>query len=98
MSTIFKVADKQKVDMPQIQNCVTRYISICSVPNIRKLACVVPEKNVTEIFVTPPTTTTTQDDKSDPYMPPPLKRAGDTNIDIIKEIILSLSDDKIAHI
>ena len=38
--------------MPQIQNCITRYSSPywCSVPNIRKLACVVPEKNVTEIF------------------------------------------------
>ena len=38
--------------MPQIQNCVTRYSSPywCSVPNIRKLASVVPEKNVTEIF------------------------------------------------
>ena len=43
---------KQEVDMPQIQNWVTRYSSPswCSVPNIRKLACVVPEKNVTEIF------------------------------------------------
>ena len=43
---------KQEVDMPQIQKCVTRYSSpyCCSVPNIRKLACVVPEKNVTEIF------------------------------------------------
>ena len=127
---------KQEVDMPQIQNCVTRYSSPywCSVPNIRKLACVVPEKKVTEIilwanlpmstilkvvsnrkwtcrrfktalhdtvlhtdalcplsgswpvwfprkmwqkfFVTP--TTTAQDDRSDPYMSPLLKRAGDT--------------------
>ena len=35
---------KQEVDMRQIQNCVTRYSSPywCSVPNIRKLACVVP--------------------------------------------------------
>ena len=43
---------KQEVDMPHIQNCVTRYSSPywCSVPNIRKLACVVPEKNVPEIF------------------------------------------------
>ena len=43
---------KQEVDMPQIQKCVTRYPSPywCSVPNIRKLACVVLEKNVTEIF------------------------------------------------
>ena len=43
---------KQEVDMPQIQNCVTQYSSPywCSVPNIRKLACVVPENNVTEIF------------------------------------------------
>ena len=43
---------KQEVDMPQIQNCVTRYSSPywCSVPNIKKLASVVPEKNVTEIF------------------------------------------------
>ena len=43
---------KQEGDMPQIQNCITRYSSPywCSVPNIRKLACVVPEKNVTEIF------------------------------------------------
>ena len=38
---------KQEVDMPQIQKCVTRYRSV---PNIRKLASVVPEKNVTEIF------------------------------------------------
>ena len=44
---------KQEVDIPQIQNCVTRYSSPywCSVPNIRKLACVVPEKNVTEIIL-----------------------------------------------
>ena len=50
---IFKVGSKQEVDMPQIQNCVTRYSSPyqCSVPNIRKLACVVPEKNVTEIIL-----------------------------------------------
>ena len=43
---------KQEVDMPQIQKCVTPYSSPywCSVPNIRKLACVVLEKNVTEIF------------------------------------------------
>ena len=43
---------KQEVDMPQIQKCVTRYSSPywCSVPNIRKLACVVPEKNVTKFF------------------------------------------------
>ena len=43
---------KQEVDMPQIQNCVTLYSSPywCSVPNIKKLACVVPEKNMTEIF------------------------------------------------
>ena len=31
-------------------------------------------------FVTP--TTTTQEDRSDPYMSPPLKRAGDTKITI----------------
>ena len=43
---------KQEVDMLQIQNWVTQYSSpyLCSVPNIRKLACVVPEKNVTEFF------------------------------------------------
>ena len=43
---------KQEVDMPQIQKCVTRYSSPswCSVPTIRKLACLVPKKNVTEIF------------------------------------------------
>ena len=43
---------KQEVDMTQIQNCMTRYSSQywCSVPNIRKLACVVREKNVTEFF------------------------------------------------
>ena len=43
---------KQEVDMPQIKKCVTQYSSLywCSVPNIRKLASVVPEKNVTEIF------------------------------------------------
>ena len=42
---------KQEVDMPQIQKCVTRYSSQywCCVQNIRKLACVVPEKNLTEI-------------------------------------------------
>ena len=40
---------KQDLDMPQIQNRVTRYGSpyLCSVPNIRKLASVVPEKNLT---------------------------------------------------
>ena len=44
---------KQEVDIPQIQNCITRYSSPywCSVPNIRKLASVVPEKNVTEIIL-----------------------------------------------
>ena len=44
---------KQEVDMPQIQNFVTRYSSPywCYVPNIRKLACAVPEKNVTEIIL-----------------------------------------------
>ena len=44
---------KQEVDMPQIQKCVTRYSSPywCSVQNIRKLASVVPEKNVTEIIL-----------------------------------------------
>ena len=44
---------KQEVDMPQIQNCITQYSSPywCSVPNNRKLACVVPEKNVTEIIL-----------------------------------------------
>ena len=43
---------KQEVDILQIQKCITRYSSPywCSVPNIRKLACVVPEKIVTEIF------------------------------------------------
>ena len=43
---------KQDVDMPQIQKCVTQYSFPywCSVPNIRKLASVVPEKNVTDIF------------------------------------------------
>ena len=36
---------KQEVHMPQIQKCVTRYSSPywCSLPNIRKVACVVPE-------------------------------------------------------
>ena len=44
---------KQKVDMPQIQNCFSRYSSPywCSVPNIKKLASVVIEKNVTEIIL-----------------------------------------------
>ena len=44
---------KQEVDMRQIQNCVTWYSSPywCSVPNIRKLASVVPEINVTEIIL-----------------------------------------------
>ena len=51
MSTISRHV-KQDFDMPQIQNCVTRYSSPywCSVPNIRKLACVVPVKKVTDIF------------------------------------------------
>jgi len=44
---------KQEVDMRQIRNCLTRYSSPywCSVSNIKKLACVVPEKNVTEIIL-----------------------------------------------
>ena len=44
---------KQEVDMPQIQKCVTQYSSPyrCSVPKIRKLGSVVPEKNVTEIIL-----------------------------------------------
>ena len=44
---------KQEVDMQQIRNCVTWYSSPywCFVPNIRKLAWVVPEKNVTEIIL-----------------------------------------------
>ena len=44
---------KQEVDMRQIQNCVTQYNSPywCSVPNISKLACVIPEKNETEIIL-----------------------------------------------
>ena len=44
---------KQEVDMPQIQTCVTRYSSPywCSVPNIGKLAYVIPEKNVTNYLV-----------------------------------------------
>ena len=66
---------KQEVNMPQIQKCVTRYSSPywCSVPNIRKLASVVPEKNVTEIYCD-------ADDarRRKTYMSPPLKRAGDT--------------------
>ena len=39
--------------MRQIRNCLTQYSSPywCSVPNIKKLACVVPEKNVTEIIL-----------------------------------------------
>ena len=43
----------QEVDMPQNQKCVTQYSSPywCSVPNITKLASVVPEKNVTEIIL-----------------------------------------------
>ena len=70
---------KQEVDMPQIQNCVTQYSSPywCSVPNIRKLASVVPEKNVTEIILWRRRRKKTE---SDPYMSPPLKRAGDTII------------------
>ena len=37
---------KQEVDKPQIRNWFTQYISPywCSVPNIKKLACMVPEK------------------------------------------------------
>ena len=48
-----QICVKQEVDMPQIQNCVTRYSSPywSSVPHIRKLASVVPEKNVTEIIL-----------------------------------------------
>ena len=74
---------KQEVDMPQIQKCVIRYSSPywCSVPNIRKLASVVPEKNVTEFFC----------DVDDPrrWIVIPIcrlqhayKRAGDTKISI----------------
>ena len=51
-------------------------------PNIRKLACVVPEKNVTEIFSDADTDDNARRRRkatdSDPYMSPPLKRAGDT--------------------
>ena len=38
----------------------------------------VPAKNVTEIFCD-----ADADDRSDPYMSPPLKRAGDTTIVIL---------------
>jgi len=42
----------QEVDMRQIRNCHTRYSSPywCFVPNIKKLACVVPQKDVTTMF------------------------------------------------
>ena len=58
---------KQEVDMRQIRNCITRYSYPYwwSVPNIGKLACMVPEKNVTEIFLwrrRRRQTTTTPDD------------------------------------
>jgi len=43
------------------------------VPNIKKLACVVPEKNVTEIILW----CRRQTKDSDPYMSP-LRNAGDT--------------------
>ena len=74
---------KQEVDMPQIQKCVTRYSSPywCSVPNIRKLASVVPEKNVTESFCDADADHARRRRKttdSDPYMSPLLKRASDT--------------------
>ena len=80
---------KQKVDMPQFQNCVTWYSSPywCSVPNIRKLACVVPEKKCDRNFLWR-RHKTTQDDRSDPYMSPPLKRAGDTIRKSIRQIEL----------
>ena len=57
---------KQEVDMPKIRNCLTRYSSPywCSVPNIKKLACIVPEKNVTEIILWCRRPTT----DSDPYV------------------------------
>ena len=69
---------KQEVDMWQIQNCVTRYSLLYwrSVPNIRKLASVVPEKNVKKKFFWRRLWRKTTD--SDPYMSPRLKRAGDT--------------------
>ena len=53
LSTIFKDASNMNWCMPQTQNCVTRYSSPywCSVPNIRKLASVVSEKNMTEIIL-----------------------------------------------
>ena len=44
-----------------------------------------------KFFVTP-TPTTTQDDRSDPYMSPPLKRAGDT---IIQGEIISTIHNKV---
>ena len=71
---------QQEVDMPQIQKCVTRYSSPywCSVPNIRKLACVVPEKNVTEIFCDADADDDAKWQKWSLYMSPTLKRAGDT--------------------
>ena len=43
--------DKQELDRQQIWNCLTRYSFQYSVPNIRKLSCMVPEKNVTELFL-----------------------------------------------
>ena len=69
---------KQEIDKPQIQKCVTRYSCPywCSVPNIRKLVCAIPEINVTEIFCD----ADDDNNRSDPFMSPPLKRAGDTKI------------------
>ena len=73
-------SSKQEVDMRQIQNCLTRYSSPywCSVPNIRKLAYVVPEKSVTEILWRQPEDDTRRQ-IGIPYMSP-LRNAGDTTM------------------
>ena len=50
-------------------------------PKIIKLASVVPEKNATEIFCDADARRRGKTTDSDPYMSPPLKRAGNTNIE-----------------
>ena len=56
----------------------------------------VPEKNVTEIFCD----ADDDDDKSDPYMSPLLKRAGDTMILLLftLKIILMMSKIKVVTV
>ena len=74
--------------MRQIRNCLTPYSSPywCSVPNIKKLGCVVPEKNVTDIILW----RRRQTMDSDPYMSS-LRNTGDTKKHFFVDFLKSLS-------